>query len=164
MVRPAGLTDNIYGDPRIPVRMTRPFVGGFAYVGHAFPQPGYFYSLAFANNVEKPENGGLGAKATFLLFELYVSVEKSAIVGTIAQVANDEVAGKVRFKIGWRKPDGALVMNDDWQRGRSGKVSISEQATAIVLQAAIDDSDNDGMAEWPVRGFDLGIAEALDRQ
>jgi hypothetical protein len=163
IVRPAGLIDNIYDDPRIPVRMKRPFAGGFAYAGHAYPQPGYFYSLAFVNTVATT-NAAFGAKSTFLLFEPNIRVEKSRIFGSIALVADDEISGKVRFKIGWRERGGALVMNDDWQRGKSVKLDIPEQSKAIVVQAAFDDSDNEGMAEWPVRGFDLGIAEALDRE
>ena len=109
-------------------------------------------------------NADLGARSTFLLFEPNIRVEKSRIFGSIAQVADDEIAGKVRFRIGWREPGGALVMNDDWQRGKSVKLDIPEQAKAIVVQAAFDDSDNEGMAKWPIRGFDLGIAEALERE
>jgi hypothetical protein len=163
IVRPAGLVDNIYEDPRIPVRMKRPFAGGFAYLGRAYPQPGYFYSLAFVNNAAIAD-AALSAKSRFLLFEPNVRVEKSGVVGTIAQVADDEIASKVRYKIGWRGPDGALVMNGDWLRGRSAEIKIPAQPKALVVQAAIDGSDNEGTAEWQIRGFDPAIAEALDRE
>jgi hypothetical protein len=162
IVRPAGLIDNIYQDPRIPVRMKRPFAKGFAYSGKTRPQPGYEYSLAFVNNTEMTEHTDLSARSVFLLFQAGVRLENSTVVGSIQQIADAEIARKVRFRIGWREPGGALVMADDWQRGLSADLKIPEQAAAIVVQAAIDGTDNEGTAEWPVRGFRPEIVTALD--
>jgi Dolichyl-phosphate-mannose-protein mannosyltransferase len=163
VVRPAGLTDNVYSDPRVPVRMKRPFAGGFAYYGHALPQPGYVYNLAFVNNVETIEHADLSARSAFLLFQAYIRLEDSTIVGSMQQIAGDEIAGKIRFRIGWREQGEKLVMNDDWHRGKSADFRIPDSAVAIIVEAAFDDADNEGVAEWPIRGFDPGIAATLSQ-
>jgi len=163
VVRPAGLIDNVYSDPRVPVRMKRPFAGGFAYYGHALPQPGYVYNLAFVNNVETIEHADLSARSAFLLFQAYIRLEDSTIVGSMQQIAGDDIAGKIRFRIGWREPGEKLVMNDDWHRGKSADFRIPDSAVAIIVEAAFDDADNEGVAEWPIRGFDPGIAATLSQ-
>ena len=164
IVRPSGLIDSAYRDPRVAVAMKRPFAGGFAYYGKARPQPGYLYNLAFVNNIAASDHAGPGAGPSFLLFQAEsISVNQSKIAGSIELLADDKIIGKTRIKIGWREPGGRLVLNDAWNRGRSSAFSIPAQAVAIVIQAAFDDSDNEGVVEWPIRGFDPGIVATLGR-
>jgi hypothetical protein len=162
IVRPAGLIDNVYSDPRIPVRMKRPFAGSFAYLGHAIPQPGYEYNFLFANNAETTAHSDLGAKSEFLLFQPNISLENFSIVGSMQQITNPETASKVHFRIGWREPSGELVMDEIWHQEKLAKFRIPERALMIVLQVTFDDSDNEGLTEWPIRNFDPVSAATLN--
>jgi hypothetical protein len=158
IVRPSGLFDNPYSDPRIPVRMREPFSGGFRYIGKVLPQPGYEYSLGFANNSELSEAGKIDPRSAFLLFEAQqIKKEGEFIIGWIYHIASSAIIAKTRFRVGWREPNGELVIKGGWKRGLYAEIKVPDHATALVLQAAFDGGETNGSSEWPIRGFDPSI-------
>jgi len=164
VVRPSGLIDNPYLDPRIPVKMRRALSGAFRYVGKVRPQPGFEYNLGFANHTELIALGpaNVDPRSEFLLFEVQgVGRDGNSIVGSIAPIEDSTIIRKLRCRVGWREPSGDLVTNSEWHHGSSLSFKIPDQATALILQVAIDDSDNDGQSEWPIRDFDPKIAQRL---
>jgi hypothetical protein len=162
IVRPFGFMDNPYSDPRIPVRMKEPFRGGFQYVGKVRPQPGSEYNLGFANNKEMLEGGGPDPRSAFLVFEgQQIKKEGDAIVGYIYYMANAEMLAKTRYRIGWRDLQGKPTIEGEWKRGAYAQIKIPDQSAALILQVAFEGDENEGMSEWPIRGFDANIVEKL---
>jgi hypothetical protein len=142
--------------------MKEAFHGGFQYVGKVRPQPGSDYNLGFANNKEMLDGGKLDPRSAFLLFEgQQIRKEGDSIVGYIYHIASPEVQPKTRFRIGWRNPQGQPVIGGDWNRGVYAAIKVPDQAAALIIQVVLDGEENEGMAEWPIRGFDAGIVERL---
>src|SRR5712672_1751174 len=163
IVRPFAFMENPYSDPRIPIRMKEPFRGGFEYVGKVRPQPGYEFNLGFANNKELFEGGKLDPRSAFLIFEGHqIRREGASIVGFIYYMASPEVLPKTRYRIGWRDQQGQPVIDGEWKRGVYAPIKVPDQAAALIIQVAFDGDENDGTAEWPIRGFDAGIVERLN--
>jgi hypothetical protein len=162
IVRPFAFMENPYSDPRIPVRMKEAFHGGFQYVGKVRPQPGSDYNLGFANNKEILDGGKLDPRSAFLLFEgQQIRKEGDSIVGYIYYIASSDVQPKTRFRIGWRNQQGQPVISGEWNRGVYAALKVPDQATALIIQVILDGEENEGTAEWPIRGFDAGIVERL---
>jgi hypothetical protein len=165
IVRPFAFMENPYSDPRIPVRMKEAFRGGFDYVGKVRPQPGSSYNLGFANNKERLDGGKLDSRSAFLIFEgQQIRKEGESIVGYIYGIASPEVQPKIRFRVGWRDQQGRPVFEADWNRGVYAAIKVPDQAAALIIQAALDGEENEGMAEWPLRGFDADIVERLNAE
>jgi hypothetical protein len=163
IVRPFAFMENPYSDPRIPVRMKEAFRGGFQYVGKVRPQPGSDYNLGFANNKEMIDAGKLDPRSAFLLFEgQQIRKEGESIVGFIYYIASPETQPKTRFRIGWRDRQGQPVIAGEWNRGVYAPIKVPDQAAALIIQVVLDGEENEGMAEWPIRGFDAGIVERLN--
>jgi hypothetical protein len=155
--------ENPYSDARIPVRMKEAFHGGFQYVGKVRPQPGSDYNLGFANNEEMLDGGKLDPRSAFLLFEgRQIRKEGDSIVGYIYYIASPELQPKTRYRIGWRNQQGQPVIGGDWNRGVYAPLKVPDQAAALIIQVVLDGDGNEGMAEWPIRGFDAGIVERLN--
>jgi hypothetical protein len=163
IVRPFAFLENPYSDPRIPVRMKEAFHGGFQYVGKVRPQPGSDYNLGFANNKERLAGGTLDARSAFLIFEgQQIRKEGDSIVGYLYYIASPEVQPRTRFRIGWRDPQGQPVIGGEWNRGVYAPLKVPDQAVGLIIQVALDGDENEGTAEWPLRGFDADIVERLD--
>jgi len=163
IIRPFAFMENPYSDPRIPVRMKEAFHGGFQYVGKVRPQPGSDYNLGFANNKERFAGGTLDPRSAFLIFEgQQIRKEGDSIVGYLYYIASPEVQPKTRFRIGWRTPQGQAVIGGEWNRGVYAPLKVPDNATALIIQVALDGEENEGMAEWPIRGFDAGMIEGLN--
>jgi len=69
LVRPYGLSNNPFADPRIAVRMNKPFPHGFKYFGEV-PM-----GFGFANNTEVVEHSAIDPRSEFLLFQATVKEE-----------------------------------------------------------------------------------------
>jgi len=163
IVRPFALLENPYYDPRIPVRMKEPFPGGFQYVGKVRPQPGSEFNLGFANNKELSEGGKLDTRSSFLIFDgEQVRAEAGFIFGYMHHISNPEVRARTRYRFGWRDEQGHLAFDGDWKRGEYAAMRLPGNATALVVQAAFDGNENEGMAEWPIHGFDMNIVARLN--
>jgi hypothetical protein len=162
IVRPFGFMENPYSDPRIPVRLKEPFRGGFQYVGKVRPQPGSEYNLGFANHTEMLDGGKLDPRSAFLLFQgQQIRKEGDSILGQIYYISSPEAQPKTRFRVGWRDHQGRPVIDGEWNRGVYAAIKVPEDATALIIQAALDSDENEGTAEWSLRGFDASIVDKL---
>ena len=148
LVRPYGLMDNPFSDPRVAIRMKRPFAGGFEYLGEV-PM-----GFGFANNI-----GTSGAKPEyeqqpFLLFYADFLKNGDLFAGTLTQIASPVVANRVRLRIGWRDRNGQRSVPDTWLQGSAMNFSLPADAAKLIVEASFeDDSTNVGVVEWPLNGF-----------
>ena len=161
-VRPFGIIDNPYADPRIPVRMSRPFAGGFQFVG-ANPAEMDLY-LTFANNFELVENISVDSQSSYLIFQgKQLMSNGEAISGVIFQIASSRTVAMVRYRVGWRAADGTLAMSPEWRRGAYMDFRVPERAATLVIEAAFDGDAGTSLSEWPMRGFLTGSGPKIVR-
>jgi hypothetical protein len=147
LVRPYGVTSNPFADPRIAVRMNKPFAHGFRYFGQV-PM-----GFGFANNTELAEHNGIDPRSVFLLFQVSVRQEGSSIAGTVLQIADEATISNVKYRIGWRDPAGNAVVSGAWKQGLSADFKVPADASALIIQAAFIDAEGDVAAmEWPMSG------------
>jgi hypothetical protein len=159
IVRPSGLMNNPYSDPRMPVRMKQPFAGGFRYFGNVRPQPGNLYNLGFANNTP----GTSGAEGNILLFDVEgVGKKDEFIVGAVRPIESPEILKTIRYRVGWRESSGQTNMSEEWSAGGISQVfKIPEHAASIIVEAVFDGTNNVGSSGWPVQEFDPTLLATL---
>lgn len=156
--RPFGVVDNPFGDPRVPVQMKQPFANGFRFIGAA---PGQ--SMSFANNME-PVIGSADLNASYLIFEIgKIKDDGQTISGIASQIGSPRIIAELRYRIGWRAADGALVMSSDWQRGTGAEFKISNRAAALVIEAMFDSDNESSLSDWPMKEFLSGIGPQMLR-
>lgn len=152
LVRPYGILNNPFADPRIAVRMTKPFSHGFRFFGQVLG------GFGFVNNTELIEHGETDPDSLFLLFQASVKQEGPALVGTISQIADPAIINNVRYRIGWREKTGEIANNGEWKRGPSAGFKIPANASTLVLQASfIGVEDDASTMEWPLNDNIPGI-------
>ena len=153
LVRSYGLMDNPFRDPRIAVRMDRPFARGFKYLGEV-PM-----GLGFANNIDLSEAERDGEQEHFLLFYAGFRKEGNSFIGTLTQIADPTVANQVRVRIGWVDRSGRRTVPSTWLQGSSMDFSLPADSAKMVVEASFgDDPTNLGVAEWPLTGFTRDIS------
>jgi hypothetical protein len=159
-VRPFGIIDNPFGDPRIPVRMRRPFAGGFRFIGE---NPGQ--NLSFANNMQLTSSAPVDAKSSYLIFEGWgIKKDGQTISGFVDQIASTAIKAKMRYRIGWRETGGTAVMPPEWHRGATqAEFQVPERAAMLVIEAAFDDDNEVSSSQWPMKGFLTGVGPEMVR-
>jgi hypothetical protein len=129
-VRPFGIIDNPYGDPRIPVQMRRPFAGGFRFIGAAPWQ-----NISFANHMELTSSASVDVDSFYLIFEgIGLTKNGQTISGIVRQIASPEIEAKVRYRVGWREADGAHVMPPEWHRGAQAEFKVPDRAAMLEIR------------------------------
>jgi hypothetical protein len=148
LVRPYGLLDNPFVDPRVAVRMKRPFSGGFKYLGDV-PQ-----GFGFANNIGSSGTDHTEQQESFLVFYVSLRQEGGSLIGTLTQLANPSVANQVRIRVGWRDSSGQRTVPETWLKGSAANFSLPADAANLIVEASFDDEpSNTGVVEWPLNRF-----------
>src|SRR5712675_329919 len=99
------------------------------------------------------DGGKLDPRSAFLLFQgQQIRKEGDSILGQIYYISSPEAQPKTRFRVGWRDHQGRPVIDGEWNRGVYAAIKVPEDATALIIQAALDSDENEGTTEWSLRG------------
>jgi hypothetical protein len=146
-VRPFGIADNPFDDPRIPVRMPHPVMGAFKFVGGGFGQ-----NMSFANNMEL--EGASKPSSHYLIFEMQqLKKDKSYVSGLVAPIASSQILPKIHYRIGSRAVDGVASMSPTWHFAPFGEFVIPQEADKLIIEVGFDGSAETATSEWPMRQF-----------
>ena len=156
-VRPYGVLDNPFFDPRFPVRMKRPFPGGF----RLFEVP--FGQLPFTNNTELVGGADLDPRSLFLIFEIHrLKIDAESVSGWMYQIASPAIVSKVRYRIGWRNADGALEMLPEWRQGVYSEFKVPVETDRLVIEAGYEGDAETSSLEWPMKRVDPKFLKTLN--